>query len=708
VTHSDAAAAHGPALDQAADSPLPSPTVRGDGLLWLTVAVLLLLLYALFRTFVVREIAWAYPANYDQTKYLGYSYSFYEAVLQKGMVRGLRELFSTPFSNGMLIHLQAVGVMLVGGAGRLTALSVNFATLAVYLVVISGVVRQLTGTRRLAILAFALALGTGPFWFGYQTDYRLDFTSMCILGIFVSLAMGSRVFRSTGWSAVTGVAAALLVVSRFLTALYVAGIYAGMLAYFALIYPAVLKRIPGTALRNVALSAAIGAVLSVPLVWVSRQAIYDYYVVQTRLEASVRLAEFSVDGLLGHWLYYPKSLLLDHVGLPLVVAAVFVLLIALVARWTHGAAGTHGASRLPDWYWDAWVFVGVGLLVILGTLTMNIVRSPVVGGVAVPLFTWAVLLAVLPLLQPRLQPGTPLFARAAALAAACALMLTMAAQVRFFGRHYIFWHNRADVQEIARMYEAIGGYADEAGLTQAVVAADSIRDYLLGPAVTATHYERTGRLIAFNSALGASGSVMAPPREALLAALNSADFLVLTHRNDAAEPPYPLVAALDQMRADFDAASAKLLPLGEFVIFGRVVHLFARPVARVVSGVSGGWVTADGLVVEVAAPRRAKSEADVVFTGGMNPWIARDLSAACVPSGDAADPEAPGSFIADQLVYVARCPLPSDDDGDGRVRVRLRFSRFFVPREIGLNDDPRRLVVSAPAKIDVLPRQPVR
>lgn len=680
-----------------------------DALMWAVLVAGLAALFLMFRTFVVRELAWAYPADYDQTKYLSISYAAYERVLSDGLPSGLKDLFGTPYSNGMLIHVHALLLMLVFGASRLTVLSVNYVTLALYVAVTAGVVRRLTDSRWTALMAAGLAIGSGAYWFRNLTDYRLDFSSVCLFGLFVALVMRSRVFRESRWAWAAGVLAAMLVMNRFLTALYVAGIYGGMLVYFGLVGPWLLKRREPAALRNTAVSAVIGAGLSLPVVWTSGQAIYDYYVVEQGRQQSVRAVEFAVDGLLQSWLYYPKSVLVDHVGLSLVLVSLLVLGVGAAARWSGTRRAGPSRAAGPAWLTDGWVFLGLALCVIIGALTLNITRSPIVGGTAVPLFTWAIILGAITLLRPGLHAGDIMARRAAALSAVLALGVTMYSQVAFFGKHYSFWNHRADTREIARMYGDIGRYAEEMEWSQAVVGSDSVRDYLLAPAVTAVQYESSGRLVSFSGSFGAGGGVLAPPREALLAQMDRTDFLILTHRNDAAEPPYPLVQALDSIRPEMEeAARSKLLPLGEYLIFGRLVNLYARPVPRIVHGVSGGWITEDGLLVEVPNRVASMRPAEVVITGGMNPWIGSDVAMTCASGQDGSASRLAASFVVRDNWYVGRCALPAAVAGEGPLRVRLSFSKYFVPRDKGINEDVRRLVVLAPVRTEVLPRRPAQ
>jgi hypothetical protein len=667
--------------------------------MWVGVGFLLLLLFVFFRTFVLREIAWAYPADYDQTKYLGLSYRTYEAVLEKGLAAGLWQWCTTAYENGMLIHLPALVLMLASGGGRLTALAVNYSALALYLVVVAAVVRTWTGSARMALLATGLALGTGSFWFQNQVDYRLDFSSLCLFGIFVSLVVRSAVFRERRWALAAGLAAGALVANRFLTSLYVAGIYAGMLVYFAAVCPWLLKRREPAALKNAALSAAVGAALSLPAVLVSARAIYGYYVVQQGIEKSVRDAEFSVAGVLEFWLYYPKSLLAHHVGLPLAIASVLVLALGVLAARSRARP----RIRWPPWFTDAAVFLAIGFLVILGALTANITRSPVVGGTAVPLFTWSVVLASMALFGAGTAADGRVH-RAATVATALTLVLTVGAQLVFYSSHHRFWNARDDMRAIGRMYEDIGRYADAMGWQSPAVATDSQRDYLYAGAVTAVHYESTGRFVSFASAL-ATAFVMAPQRKVLLAQLAAADFLVLTHQRDPHEPPYPIVDAIEDIRPEINDASARMLPMGEYPIRGRLVSVYGRRAGRVVSGQSGNWITAEGLVVEVPA-RVAAIPSDLIVTAATNPWVAPDVTASCESREGGVLRSLRADLDVEGESYTARCEVPADTDGDGGVRVRLSFSHYFVPRDKGLNDDPRRLAMLAPPRIVVVSREP--
>jgi len=46
--------------------------------------------------------------------------------------------------------------------------------------------------------------------------------------------------------------------------------------------------------------------------------------------------------------------------------------------------------------------------------------------------------------------------------------------------------------------------------------------------------------------------------------------------------------------------------------------------------------------------------------------------------------------------YLIRCSLPEKTAGNSSIDIRLTFSEYFVPRDLGINEDTRKLVIMAP------------
>src|SRR5262249_42541434 len=74
---------------------------------WLSLVLLLVAQYGLFRQYAEREVTWAYPGLYDQTVYLAASYETYEHILNHGLIEGTWSGLERRSANGMLLPVQA-------------------------------------------------------------------------------------------------------------------------------------------------------------------------------------------------------------------------------------------------------------------------------------------------------------------------------------------------------------------------------------------------------------------------------------------------------------------------------------------------------------------------------------------------------------------------------------------------------------------------
>ena len=88
---------------------------------WICVAVLILIQYCLFRTYMLREIVWAHPGANDQASYLSDSYEILSKMLGEGFWSGLGFGLNYQSPNGVLFIVQYALAALFFGIGRLTA-----------------------------------------------------------------------------------------------------------------------------------------------------------------------------------------------------------------------------------------------------------------------------------------------------------------------------------------------------------------------------------------------------------------------------------------------------------------------------------------------------------------------------------------------------------------------------------------------------------
>src|SRR5262249_25488410 len=137
-----------------------------------------------------------------------------------------------------------------------------------------------------------------------------------------------------------GTVAAALVLFRFLTLVYFAGILSTFLAIaFVRLWATprgsaeCLRR--ARSVQGTVLAALVLVTLTAPWLWHNRRAIWAYYVVGhfTGTEKGIRAVEVGLVTRLDHLLFYPKNLLFEHVGLVMAVAVGVAAVAALLLRW---------------------------------------------------------------------------------------------------------------------------------------------------------------------------------------------------------------------------------------------------------------------------------------------------------------------------------------------------------------------------------------
>jgi len=602
------------------------PVRRSARLLWLGLALLLVVQYALFRHHVRTEVAWAYPPLYDQTSYLTEAYDTHERIKDRGLAEGLRETFvERPLPNGVLFNPEANALFAVLGVSRLSALTVNFLHLALLEAVVPWTLWRLTGRRGVALLGLGLLLTASSPTFvggGGLTDFRLDFSAYCLFGVFCCLLLRTRGFASLGWSLALGAAGAACVLSRFITSAYVGvlltlcgvGLGAGVL----LARSRQARRDRLARLGRLLLCGALLLTLCSPFIWLNGAAIRAYYARHVRGdEYRVRQQELGVNDAWFRLTYYPWAIRTVHAGTRFVQAAECTLagaaLIAFLGlplrlRRTGGGNVALGAvlldatrQALRRWWAaasarpaiPAWLgpvaMLGLCVAVPVAVLTADPAPSVLVGGIVVPPLAVGLALCAGGLAgQLSDRPPLPRLFAALAVAAAAA---GVACQVQRLRRPGVFAHRHADVRQVMRLHETLVGYSDRQGWRTPGLCADFVCDAALATVPRILAYERDGAVL--NVRQIAPADIMEAPTAALMEErIRQSDFVILMTREPEAPTqlspsffPYPFNVAARRVRPDLIAyCEANLDRLervnafgGEFTLYARRTAAAARP-----------------------------------------------------------------------------------------------------------------------------------
>jgi hypothetical protein len=413
-----------------------------------------------FYAHVEIQIARYYPQTFDQLNYIGMT----QDILWDLRTRGLAALarpFLSPAPTGITYPAQGALAVLVFGASRASLLTVNFiyflaAQTAIFFTMMRS--RSDAAAAWLAISVFVACDGIFR-RAGGIADYRIDFAAMCLFGIWVCLLVMADQFFSRKFSILAGLAAAALILMRFITAAYVGPVMVAMLGW--LIFRRRSIKEWRRHVINYLISGAVIAVFAVPALAAALGQINNYYVAGHIKgdEPAIRAAEIGVTDLAGHLTFYPRALLNYQIG----STGVALIVIALVAA---GVGFARRTNRRPRIVFAAFLTAMATLLPMI-VLTLDVSKSFVVAGVVVIpcllliMFSWRSFVI-------------PAFSRGALQVAACFYIVVGFAA---FVAHASSPNSElpaADLAEIKRLNLVIASHGGQAQR----VAVDRLTDYL--------------------------------------------------------------------------------------------------------------------------------------------------------------------------------------------------------------------------------------
>lgn len=555
---------------------------------WAVLGTLLLIEFILFRNYILSEVVWAYPPNFDQAAYLGQAYELYEQMRTAGIWHAIIHQPDAP--QGALLQLQAALLFKsMGHASRFIALSLNFFYFALFQLALVKSVRELTGRWSVAFLGLALLLtASAPFnAAGGIDDFRMDFIALCLYGTFLCCVVCSGIFMRVGWSVVAGLCGTLLVCFRFITATYLIGllgIMAVLVVILATIGNGASRHDAFCRLRGILLAAAPLVLLAGPLLWSRRSAIHDYYVVNhvTGAEKNVRAAEAGTTQLIKVLVFYPRNVRAFQAGNVFLISSLALLVGAWgiaanlrrqQVRAVEPASNQLVCRKIP--LGVAFYFIVAGLLIPLAILTADVSKSPVVGGILVPPLLWLVMLGFVRLTQVDRRDELGWRVELAfGITAALLVALGIWMQSHSYAQHRWMRDHRKQVENIGALCESIAKESKAHGWNDIAIFTDSVTDYLNARNVEILTYERHGYLLNVTD----GSSVLALPEAEVFSLVKSSQFVVLSHRIDSPSSyDYPLARELEQLHPQLEAiCRRKMTLLAHYSIFDREVDLFVR------------------------------------------------------------------------------------------------------------------------------------
>jgi len=701
--------------------------------------ILLLALFAAEATIfcfqVARNIAPYYPPNFDQLSYFLATYDLIHQLRAKGFSALLTELLLPSQATGTTFILQGALLSYIGGANRTALLSINLLHFLALQLVFFHTVRLRTGHSQFAWIGAALLLVLATIFAnpGGIYDYRIDFSALCLYGIWTCLVIWSDTFLH-GWRSFAAAAAAILLIfSRFFVIIYVGSVYGGLLvaALYTIWRSASSSRraVAVRRTRNIVVFGTLVGVIGLMRLFVSREAIYDYYVVGHVLgdEKYIRAHELGLYSVWDHLLFYPESIVGIHVGLLAILMAAAITLLAVVVAWSSPrVSGGQLLGRLCRFRFD-FAMLGLATMVPIAVLTINVAKSPVVGGIVVVPVVLAVVL-VLAAVWPPDKPRFPIWQWSApqsilvtgALRAfsgvsptAIIALIAMAVSVPAFISRGLSSQQvlpRSELERITELAKTIAEYALDNGLTRPTMSSDRIVDFQNIGTPKLFSIEMLHRELNIDPRFGHGPyGIFATSREDALRLFAESDIIVLTDPVTDRSVPYPMNSKIPEYWDEvwrWTVQNRVLLYSTD--ILKIPFRVFVRPLARI-DGLSEGWITKAGVTIEADAGTLARfpyvvleGPADFYRLGGQPQPRAVMVDATGKASGDL-----PVTLTRIDSTYRITIDAHAAPTGSvGKARILLTFDRYFVPSRLGINSDVRELVMSAPTKHELRPKRP--
>lgn len=685
----------------------------------LALCLLFLAQFALFRQYAIREIVPAYPTNFDQAAYLYTDYALYRDALQQGPFRAINHYLHQSHPTGWMLPLQETLLHLFFGPGRLSALLLNFGYLILLQVVLFHTARWLTGRAALGWAAVGLLMMqlTAFLPAGGMFDCRIDFIVYCLYGIFTCFLVRSDGLRETRWLAAAGGCALLLFCFRFIAFSYLLGfcttLFTALLA-LRLGWPGrrrdkllVQQAMGRTAFFGVVCTLVGGVVIA--LNW---QAIHDYYVVGhlTGDEKHIRAAEAGITSLGAHLTFYFSALWKKHLGLWFIVAWVVLAAVGFaLGKLRAGEPGRGGSDRPRA---VQFLVIGSSLFAPWFILTLDESKSALVANVFVVPVT-LLLLVLLAAFHRRRQilPDRAglLHSRVWTAVAVAVLALGAGNWVNRLARAGSYHDPGTGIQNVGKLYDLLGDEAERFGLKTPKFMVDVVMDWAQPVTLNASLFERSGRWLNFGCDL--PPTIFAVTREQVRAAMGTSDFILLTDFPKVGT--YPFLESMRLLGPEMRAwCDLHLLRVRDFAIRGGQVSLYKRVDAPQPEGLAGGWISPAGIRLrlprEVLEWMRVNGKSSLAMQGNYNAWLPRPPSARAeveTMDGWPIHLDCAAKFtVADGTRYRLTVNLQKllttlPATADVFLNVHLDGS-YFVPREAGLNQDERQLIVTGPDAVE--------
>ena len=353
--------------------------------------------FLLFKSYVLREVVGYYPWAFDQSGYLMNSYASYEKLLSLGIKSGLS---NTALPTSIIFIPFTTLFFLFFGATRLSALLINFFFFILLQIFSISTMKWFSQRNILCVMfcAALLSIATPLLNVGSLIDFRIDFLAFCLYGIFVCTIIRSKIFLDRKWTIIVAIVTSIMILMRCITAAYffieISILF--LIVCFCIIRTknSIKKKDALLRFKNILWLIGTCTISTIPFLWLNRQMIHDYYIVGHLIgpEKFIRMKEQGIINLFSDLIYYPHSILCNHLGKYGIVECTILFIVGLLSffilkkqKKIKITSNKNDFFSSPSPYFT---FLVLAILVPSIILTADSSKSPVGGGIVVVPILW--------------------------------------------------------------------------------------------------------------------------------------------------------------------------------------------------------------------------------------------------------------------------------------------------------------------------------
>lgn len=642
-----------------------------------------LLEFALFRTCVQREIIGSCPRNIDQAVFMRITYHMYENIVAGNWKEVLYEI-TTGLGQGAFPIFGVVYLFLFGKS-RFSLLLVNFTLFIFAQIVGYWSVKKISNSNKLGWMFIGLFLMIqSPFFeAGGVFDYRMDFSAFCLYTCWIVTFIAAHYSKDKKMYYLSAVFCGMVLMFRSNTLAYLGIAF----LLFECIFVFILKQ--ETFVLELIKLIKYGCVVILSGGWyilAQAKSLYQYYLVAhvTSAEPEVRMIEQGITNARDYLLFYPRSLVNTHLGKVLFYTLLILVVISLLVYIMNKKKKQLTVEKNE---WTALVAGICGIVAPFIVLTIDVSKSAVVictvSGAAVTLVLFVAIITYNKNLWGRHVP----------------YILTIICVCMGIGNYVDnttkthVGYDKGVQKEMLAINQSMKEYLVENELDTAKLLVDRICDAITTDVIAVLTYEDADLFVDMGYAWNTINTYYEYTDDEVEMALSEADLMVLSKDVYVKNSYYPSDASFDKYREKMlEYAYNNLVELGEFSLGGDILVVFGKGQAKVSSAWTD-WMSDEGnwISFNKVNDKQEKIIIEGNLGGGFNaaqeimPIVALDgINIPCTVE------------VMDNRYFI---DVDISELEIASYKGELKFNNSFVPSELGINEDTRRLVIMKPDKV---------